>query len=145
MTVETAGATAEDVKAALSGAKAKKEKAPKVAKEKVAKASKPEKVAAEGSTVSPSATIQFGKDAEGKTYGPDNVPYRPDSKRAQRFALITPGMTAEAANTAGLSSRRLLDMVDAGFITIVNVDGSVQEAPVQAADEGGEDLSEEAA
>jgi hypothetical protein len=137
MTVETAQADA-GIQAALDATKkAKVAKTPKAPKEpKVAKVAKMPRTPSTDYTLSPSATITYGS-RDGKSFGPDNVPYRLDSKRASRFGLIISGMTVEDAGKAGLSGRRLKDMADAGVINISGVTPVVAEsaAEMDVADE----------
>lgn len=143
MSVELA--SAEDVQAALDAkSKTKAEKGPskrQLRKEATAaaKAAKAEAAASEDSddsgdegdyTLSPSATVSFGVDKDGKAYGPDNVPYRPDSKRAERFALVHDGATVDELGKAGLTPRRIRDMAKSGFITITHPDTSNTTGPI---------------
>ena len=53
------------------------------------------------------SVISFGKDKDGKNYGPDNNPKRPGSQSAARFALYKSGMTVKDALAAGLTRRDL--------------------------------------
>lgn len=143
MTVELA--SAEDVQAALDAkSKTKAEKGPskRQLRKEAAAAAKAEKAAASASddsageddggdyTLSTSATVAFGVDKDGKSYGPDNVPYRPDSKRAQRFALVHDGATVDELGKAGLNPRRIRDMEKSGFIVVTHPDTSNTTGPI---------------
>lgn len=140
MTVEHASATptAEDIGAALSAkgkraaAKPKAEATPKA--EKAPKAPKAPKIVVDY-TLGPSDVIHFGE-RDGKKFGPDNVPYREDSKRAQRFALIKDGMTVEEAGKVGLTERRIRQMIEAGHIVVQGSERNTEggESEIQPAD-----------
>lgn len=64
------------------------------------------------------ATIRMGKDAEGRTYGPDHNPKRPGTATHTRFASYKEGMTVEEATKAGLTIADIDWDVGKGFITV---------------------------
>jgi hypothetical protein len=67
--------------------------------------------------------IHFGKDKDGKAWGPSHSPYKPDSKRSARWAKIKRGMTILQALENGQSLKNIRDMTERGFITLHPVAG----------------------
>lgn len=65
--------------------------------------------------------IHFGKNAEGKAYGPGNNPKRPNSGSHTRFALYKDGQTIGAALDAGVETADILWDANHKFIIIAKV------------------------
>lgn len=63
--------------------------------------------------------IQFGKDSEGKAFGPDNVPKRGDATK-ELWGKYKAGMKVSDALAAGLSRSNIRRDRRAGYITITN-------------------------
>lgn len=62
------------------------------------------------------ATIQFGADKEGKSYGPDNNPKRAGSKAHEAFSKYAAGQTLEQAVAAGVPAADIKWDLDKKFI-----------------------------
>lgn len=78
--------------------------------------------------LNPTDVLLFGKDKDGKDYGPDHCPKRPGSKAATMWALYTSGMTVKAALDSGVSSEDLAWNIDKGFV-LVEGRAATQAAP----------------
>jgi hypothetical protein len=85
--------------------------------------------------LNPTTKLHFGRDKEGKAWGPDHCPYKPDSKRSARWALVKKGMTVLQAVEAGLPARYIEDMVEREFLVLHPVveKGAPEPIPEQAA------------
>jgi len=64
------------------------------------------------------SVITFGKDAEGKNYGPDNNPKRANSAAHARFALYKSGQTIQQALDAGVTRGDINWDSKQGFIVL---------------------------
>jgi hypothetical protein len=94
-------------------------KAPKAPKAPKASKAKAESAKRDVFRMADDGVIGFGKDGEGKDYGPDNSPKRGD-KTKDLWGKYKPGMTVKQALDKGFTRSNIRRDRRAGYITITN-------------------------